>query len=137
MDQSNCHKVAAFDTYDQSTLASDDQLFAALVSGCHVEAASRIAGISERTVYRRLAEPEFRRRLDSARENLRESILAKLSDAGLDAVSTLWDLMGSSQDDAVRLKAAKSILDSLLGFHQRSPRTQSVIRTTIEQTRVE
>ena len=43
-----------------SELQSDDQLFQALVSGCHIENAASIAGISVRTAYRRLADPTFR-----------------------------------------------------------------------------
>ena len=59
-----------------SELQGDDQLFQALVSGCHIENAASIAGISVRTAYRRLADPTFRSQLQDARQSLRESILA-------------------------------------------------------------
>ncbi len=72
----------------RSELMGDDKLFAALVSGCRTQNAALAAGISERTAYRRLEDPEFRARLDRSRRELRESILAHLSDAGLDAIST-------------------------------------------------
>ncbi len=86
-------------------LQGDDQLFQALVSGCHSENAAAIAGISVRTAYRRLADPTFRSQLQDARQCLCESILAKLSDAGHDAVGTLWELMQTAED--VRLRAQK------------------------------
>ncbi len=58
-------------------LQGDDQLFQALVSGCRIENAASIAGISVRTAYRRLADPTFRSQFQGARQSLRESILAK------------------------------------------------------------
>ena len=118
-----------------SELQGDDQLFQALVSGCHIENAASIAGISVRTAYRRLADPTFRSQLQDARQSLRESILAKLSDAGHDAVGTLWELMQSADDEGVRLRAAKAVLDSLRGFHAQSPTIETTTRTRVEQTR--
>ena len=99
---------------DAEDLQGDDRLFRALVSGCHVENAAVAAGVSERTAYRRLADPTFRKQLDDARQSLRESILARLADGGHDAIGVLTDLMHSSDDENVRLKAAKALLDSLL-----------------------
>ena len=113
-------------------LVGDDRLLTALASGCHVENAAGVAGISERTAYRRLADPKFRSRLDSAREALRESILARLADAGHDAIGTLWDLMQGSDDDGVRLKAAKALLDSLMNSHSIMPKVKTTVRTTVE-----
>ena len=112
-------------------LMGDEKLFAALVSGCHIENAALAAGISERTAYRRLEDPEFRTRLDRSRRELRESILARLSDAGLDAISTLVDLL-DSDDDNVRLKAAKTLLESLAKINSQGPKTKIVLRSRIE-----
>lgn len=99
---------------DGGELQGDEQLFRALLSGCHIENAAVAAGISERTAYRRLADPAFKQQLDDARRSLRESILNRLADAGHDAIGTLTELMQESEDDGIRLKAAKTLLDSLL-----------------------
>ncbi|TWU57676.1 hypothetical protein [Rubripirellula reticaptiva] len=99
---------------NEKELQGDDRLFQALVSGCHIENAAVAAGISERTAYRRLANPEFRKQINEARQSLRESILARLADAGHDAIGTLNELMVSSEDDRVRFQAAKTLLHSLL-----------------------
>jgi hypothetical protein len=115
-------------------LQGDDQLFQALVSGCHIENAAAVAGISVRTAYRRLADPTFRSQLQDARQSLRESILAKLSDAGHDAVGALWELMQTADDEGVRLRAAKAVLDSLRGFHAESPTVETTTRTRVERT---
>ena len=115
-----CQDLAEIGMPEQ--IEGDDGLFQALVSGCHVANAAVIAGISERTAYRRLADPVFRKRLDAARQSLRESILAKLSDAGSDAISVLTTLMHDSKDDSVKLKAAKVVLDALLGAQKNAQR---------------
>ena len=115
-------------------LQGDDQLFQALVSGCHIENAAAVAGISVRTAYRRLADPVFKQQLQEARRSLRESILAKLSDAGHDAVGTLWELMQTADDEGIRLRAAKAVLDSLRGFHAESPTIETTTRMQVERT---
>ena len=126
------HELAEADS--PYPLQGDDQLFQALVSGCHIENAASIAGISVRTAYRRLADPVFKQQLQEARQCLRESILAKLSDAGHDAVGTLWELMQSADDEGVRLRAAKAVLESLRGFHAESPKVETTTRMQVERT---
>ncbi len=126
------HDLAEYGMAPQ--LQGDDQLFQALVSGCHIENAASIAGISVRTAYRRLADPVFKQQLQEARQSLRESILAKLSDAGHDAVGTLWELMQTAEDEGVRLRAARAVLDSLRGFHAESPTVETTTRTRVERT---
>jgi len=113
-------------------LEGDDVLFSRLVSGCHVENADKAAGISERTAFRRLADPTFRARLDQARETLRESILAKLSDAAHDTISVLTNLMFESEDDRVRFQSAKALLDNLASVHSSLPRTKITSTLTVK-----
>lgn len=109
----------------------DDVLFTLLVSGCHVENAAKAAGISERTAFRRLADPAFRARLEHARESLRESILAKLSDAAHDAISVMTNLMHESEDDRVRLQSARALLNCLASFHASIPKTKVTATMTV------
>jgi hypothetical protein len=118
-------------------LRGDDRLFQAIVNGAHVASAAEAAGMSERTAYRRLADTEFRDRLHSARENLRESILAKLADAGHDAVGTLWDLMHTAEDENVKMRSAKALLDSLATFHERCPKVETTTTVTRKQRIIE
>ncbi len=115
MNNPSGHELAEIGSLaNENDLRGDDRLFRALVSGCHIENAAVAAGVSERTAYRRLADPDFRKQLDDARQSLRQSILAKLSDAGHDAIAVLVELAHGSEDDAIRLKAAKALVDSLL-----------------------
>ena len=115
-----------------SDLEGDDVLFSRLVSGCHVENAAKAAGISERTAFRRLANPTFRAQLDQARETLRESILAKLSDAAHDAISVMTNLMYESDDDRVKFQSARALLNCLASFHASAPRSKVTATLTVK-----
>ena len=49
---------------------AEDLLLMALACGATVENAARQCGLSERTVYRRLDEPEFQRRLQQIKADM-------------------------------------------------------------------
>ena len=117
-------------------LHTDDGLFAALLAGAHIENAALAAGVSPRTVYRRLADPEFRERVESAREAIRESILTRLTDAAGDAVSCLWELLSDEYPD-IRLKASKALLDSLVRVHSTIPKSTTTVRYSVERSQSE
>jgi hypothetical protein len=83
----------------------------ALACGATVENAARKAGIGERTAYRRLADPAFQEQLASLRFETVQRTAAMLSAASLEAVKTLVTLQEPSVPAAVRLGAARSILE--------------------------
>jgi len=85
----------------------------ALASGRSVKQAATEAGLSERTVYRRLADHGFQKRLQARRDDRLTSALGELVDAAGDAVSTLKHLL-NSDEERVRLAAAKALLEQLL-----------------------
>lgn len=131
-----CQELAGCGMESAEKLRGDERLLTALASGCHVASAAEVAGLSTRTAFRRLADPDFRAQLDAARESLRESILARLADAGHDAIGTLWNLMHESEDEAIQLKAAKALLDSLMGSHGILPKSKTTVRTTVETSEI-
>jgi hypothetical protein len=104
----------------------DDSILTMLVAGSHPMCVAHANGVSTRTVYRRLRDPGFRQELESAKEQMRSQVFAKLSDAAIDAVSTLIDLSETSEDPNVRLKACKTIIDSLVAVHATLPKTKIV-----------
>ena len=124
-----CREMAEADMLSQRgeptpELSGEDRLFTALVAGCHVQNAATSAGISERTAYRWLANPEFRCRIEAARKVLRESILAKLADAGDDAIGALRGLL-ASEDENIKFKAAKALLNSLMVSQTAAPKAST------------
>jgi hypothetical protein len=111
----------------------DDALFQAMLNGANVRCAAAMSGLSERTVFRRLADPVFNQRLEKARENVRGSILARLNDAADAAVDTLWHLL-DNEEPSIQLSAARSLLDALVKVQNASPRETTKVRYSVEQT---
>jgi hypothetical protein len=89
---------------------ADTRLIAAIASGATNEAAAVQAGVSVRTVSRRLQEPAFKARVDTARAALIVRALSILTDASTGAATTLCELLDSDRP-TVRLGAARTVLD--------------------------
>ena len=96
---------------------SDERLLSALASGRSVSQAAQAAGLSERTVYRRLSGPAFQQRLSALRDELVTSALAELAGSAGAAVETLKGLL-TSREERVQLAAAKAMLDQLLRLRE-------------------
>ncbi|MCC7425043.1 MAG: hypothetical protein IT428_32640 [Planctomycetaceae bacterium] len=96
---------------------ADDRLIVELAGGKTVAEAAAVAGIGERTVYRRLNDPAFRKCLSDARSAFVEQALAKLAGASGRAVATLVTLL-DAEADSIKLGAARSILDAGLKLRE-------------------
>ena len=90
---------------------ADATLIVALAGGAAVAAAAQQAGVSERTVWRRLQDDDFRRRLDTAREQTVQTAIDYLGKASTAAAATLATLLGKEYPPTVRLGAARAILE--------------------------
>ena len=90
---------------------ADDQLLLALACGATIEAAARQAGVSESTAHRRLAEPEFQRRLRRVRSDIVLRTTGALTAASTESVRTLLELQKSTAPPTVRLGAARAVLE--------------------------
>lgn len=90
---------------------SEDPLLLALACGATVEAAARQCGLSDRTVYRRLQDPEFKKKLENVRSDMIQRSAGMLTAAAGEAVRTLLSLQKEAIPAAVRLGAARAILE--------------------------
>lgn len=88
----------------------DTALMTALASGQTVRDAARSAGIGERTATRRVADPDFRRRVAELRAEMIGRALGQLADGMTEAAGTLRKLL-AADGESVRLGAARSILE--------------------------
>ena len=86
-------------------------LCVSLACGTSVETAAQKAGLSVRTVYRRLADPEFRAQVNEARAEMLRRAAAMLTAAGMTAIKTFTTLQESARSESVRLGAARSIIE--------------------------
>ena len=90
---------------------AEEALLLALACGATVEGAARQAGLSERTAYRRLGDPDFQRRLQELRADMVQRAAGALTAAGGEAVRALLELLRSSPAAGVRLGAARVVLE--------------------------
>lgn len=95
----------------RKSAGSDEALMIALACGSTVEAAATKAGLAVRTAYRRLDDPEFRKKLQEFRCHMVERSCAMLSASGMEAVKTLLGLMERSTPHATRLGAARAVIE--------------------------
>jgi hypothetical protein len=110
---------------------ADDQLLLALACGATVEAAARQCRLNERTVYRRLADAGFQQRLRQVRTDMVQRTAATLTAAGSEALRTLLDLLKPAAPAAIRLGAARVILE--LGTKLRESADLEVRLAVLEQ----
>jgi hypothetical protein len=89
----------------------DETLILALSCGSTIENAARQAGVVDRTVYRRLRDPEFQAKLRAARTDMVERTAAMLTAAAFESVKTLLKLQSDTHTKAVQLGAAKAVLE--------------------------
>src|SRR5437660_10459461 len=90
---------------------ADGELILALACGATPENAAQKAGLSVRTVYRRLAEPAFRAQVDAMRADMVRRMAGMLTATGVGALRTLSQLQESARSESVRLGAARSIVE--------------------------
>jgi len=94
----------------RDTKNADGLLLAALAGGASHQEAATQAGVSLRTVYRRLEDVTFRQQLAEARGALITRATGKLAAACSAAAATLAALL-RGDSESVRLSAARSILE--------------------------
>jgi hypothetical protein len=70
-----------------------------------------MAGVSPRTLYRRLREAAFLAQVREARTEMERRTTGLLTAAGIGALKTLTGLQDTAASESVRLGAARTILD--------------------------
>jgi hypothetical protein len=111
----------------------EEALLLALACGASVESAARAAGLGQRTVFRRLADPAFQRRLQMLRADMVQRAAGTLTAAAAESIRTLLDLLQSVNAPGVRLAAARTILDMGIKYREAADLEQRV--TALEEGR--
>jgi hypothetical protein len=112
-------------------IKANSSLLIALACGASVKNAAQKAGMSERTVYRRLADPAFQKQLESFHTETMQRAAAMLTSLSAGAINTLGALLDPSIPSTVRHKSACSILQ--LGDEQREKLELELRLATLEQ----
>ena len=93
----------------------DDALILALASGSSWRQAAKLVGIGQATVGRRMKDTAFRALVTERRAALLDEAAGRLVGLMRQASATLKSLLGS-QSDAVRLGAARCVLDAAVSI---------------------
>jgi hypothetical protein len=112
---------------------SKDRLLMMLACGATADAAARNLGISERTVSRRLADPAFCQRLQQLRGDMVQPTAAMLTAAAGEADKTLLALLKESQPGAVRLGAARAVVELSLKVREAAEFEQRLAAVEVAQ----
>ena len=86
-----------------------------LASGASAAEAAQRSGISERSVYRRLADEQFKLKVYQAREMMIAQACGTLAMTGAKAAATLNELL-DNENPHIRLRAAQAILSNTVSF---------------------
>jgi AcrR family transcriptional regulator len=97
---------------------ADQCLLLALACGATVEHAARQCGVSESTVYRQLEDRDFRRQVEALRAGMVQRAAGLLTAAAVEAVKALLDLLKATTSVAVRLGAARAVLEIGVKFRE-------------------
>lgn len=108
----------------------DGELIASLAAGYSIKSAAVRASVGERTVQRRLAEPEFRDQVRDAREAFIQQTVGALAMASAQASITLSELLKADSEMA-RLGAARVILEQAMKY-----RDSDALESRIERLEV-
>lgn len=90
---------------------NEDAVLLALACVPTVEVAAKRCGLSDRTIYRRLKDADFKARLQAVRPDMVGRSAGRMTTAASDAVRTLLALQKDSAPPAVRLGAARAVLE--------------------------
>jgi hypothetical protein len=89
---------------------ADDTLVLALACGKSVSDAAKTGGVSERSVYRRLDDPAFRKQIQSLRAEMLGQALGRMVDGMTDAADVLRTLL-NAKSESVSLGACRALLE--------------------------
>lgn len=95
---------------------ADDVIIAALADGLNYQAAGDAAGVSARTVRRRMADEAFAAEVSARRSERISEITALLVDQGANAVQALHRALDPEEDIYPRLRAAQVALNLILKY---------------------
>jgi hypothetical protein len=103
----------------------------AVARGESVSDAAKSHGLSERTAYRRSADPRFKARVDELRRRTVADAVGRLAASATLAASTMVELLGAASPPTVRLGAARAVLSSLIEVQLHGELTERI--ATLEE----
>lgn len=112
-----------------NSTVSNEQVIAALLQHGTVKAAAEAAGIAPRTIYDRMADRKFRADYMEARNEIVRAAVFSINQKLSAAIDTVAEIMSDKDNPpAVRLQAAKTIIDNAGKFAERLTKDETASR---------
>lgn len=112
---------------------SDEKIIAALMSNGTIKAAAVAVGVTERTIYDRMGNGEFKALYKSAKADVVRKAIFELNNQVGAAVDTIVSIMTNEEiNPAIRLQAAQTILNNANKFAERLSEDESSVSTQKE-----
>ena len=111
---------------------TDEQLIAALLSHTTIKEAAAAVGLSERAVYDRMQQGEFKVLYMGAKADIVRHAVHNLTQHTQEAIETIADVMQNEENNpAVRLQAAQALLNHSEKFAQRLTKNETSINAQL------
>lgn len=116
--------------------ATDEQIIAALLSTGTIQAAAAAVGLSPRTVYTRMQAGDFQALYKAAKADLIRAAVFNINNQVQAAINTVTEIMqDESNNPAIRLQAAQTILSNAGKFAQRLQTDETSVTMQLESNR--
>lgn len=116
--------------------ATDEQIIAALLSTGTIQAAAAAVGLSPRTVYTRMQTGDFQALYKAAKADLIRAAVFNINNQVQAAINTVTEIMqDESNNPAIRLQAAQTILNNAGKFAQRLQTDETSVTMQLESNR--
>lgn len=116
--------------------ATDEQIIAALLSNGTIQAAAEAVGLSPRTIYDRMNSGDFQALYKAAKADLIRAAVFNINNQVQAAINTVIEVMqDSSNNPAIRLQAAQTILNNAGKFAQRLQTDETSVTIQLESNK--
>lgn len=116
--------------------ATDEQIIAALLTNGTIQAAAAAVGLSPRTIYDRMNSGDFQALYKAAKADLIRAAVFNLNNQVQAAINTVIEVMqDESNNPAIRLQAAQTILNNAGKFAQRLQTDETSVTMQLESNR--
>ena len=116
--------------------ATDEQIIAALLTNGTIQAAAAAVGLSPRTIYDRMNSGDSQALYKAAKADLIRAAVFNLNNQVQAAINTVIEVMqDGSNNPAIRLQAAQTILNNAGKFAQRLQTDETSVTMQLESNR--
>ena len=110
------------------TAISNEEIIAALLNSGTIKAAGAAVGLSERAMYDRMSDYEFKGQYLEAKADILRAAVCAINDNLGGAIKTIAAIMNDKKNNpAIRLQAAQTLLNNAAKFSQRLTAAEALI----------